>query len=78
MKVTPVPIPNTTVKLHSADGTARETVWESRSSPGNSKNTKHMLGVFYLCKKVSNIPIPNRLAKLHSVDGTAGENSVRE
>ncbi|MBI6874269.1 hypothetical protein, partial [Clostridium aciditolerans] len=40
---------------------------------GNSKNTEHMLGVFYLCKKVSNIPIPNRLAKLHSADGTAGE-----
>ena len=31
---TPVPIPNTEVKLPSADGTARGTVWESRSSPG--------------------------------------------
>ena len=29
----PVPIPNTEVKLFSADGTARATVWESRSSP---------------------------------------------
>ena len=29
----PVPIPNTEVKLFSADGTAWETVWESRSSP---------------------------------------------
>ncbi len=29
----PVPIPNTEVKLFSADGTARVTVWESRSSP---------------------------------------------
>ena len=29
----PVPIPNTEVKLFSADGTARETVWESRSPP---------------------------------------------
>ena len=27
---TPVPIPNTTVKTQSADGTALETVWESR------------------------------------------------
>ena len=36
MKVTPVPIPNTTVKLHSADGTAGETLWESRSSPGKA------------------------------------------
>jgi hypothetical protein len=30
---TPVPIPNTEVKLYSADGTARETVWESRTPP---------------------------------------------
>lgn len=29
----PVPIPNTEVKLLSADGTAWETVWESRSLP---------------------------------------------
>ena len=34
VKDTPVPIPNTKVKLYSADGTARETVWKSRSSPG--------------------------------------------
>ena len=34
MKDTPVPIPNTTVKLHSANGTALETVWKSRTSPG--------------------------------------------
>ena len=32
-EVPPVPIPNTEVKLFSADGTARETVWESRSPP---------------------------------------------
>ena len=32
--VTPVPIPNTEVKPAGADGTARETVWESRKSPG--------------------------------------------
>jgi hypothetical protein len=29
----PVPIPNTEVKLFSADGTAWVTMWESRSSP---------------------------------------------
>ena len=29
----PVPIPNTEVKLSNADGTARETVWESRKPP---------------------------------------------
>ena len=30
---TPVPIPNTTVKTQSADGTALETMWESRRAP---------------------------------------------
>ena len=34
LKVTPVPIPNTKVKLQSADGTAEEALWKSRSSPG--------------------------------------------
>src|SRR5688572_28360961 len=33
-RVTPVPIPNTEVKPAGADGTARETAWESRKSPG--------------------------------------------
>ena len=32
-EVTPVPISNTEVKLFSADGTAREAVWESRTPP---------------------------------------------
>ena len=30
---TPVPIPNTMVKTRAADGTALETVWESRWMP---------------------------------------------
>ena len=30
---TPVPIPNTTVKTWAADGTALETMWESRWAP---------------------------------------------
>ena len=34
MKVTPVPIPNTKVKLQCADGTAGVALWESRSLPG--------------------------------------------
>ncbi len=33
-RVTPVPIPNTEVKPATADGTAWETAWESRSLPG--------------------------------------------
>ena len=32
---TPVPIPNTKVKPKSADGTAWETEWKSKWSPGN-------------------------------------------
>ena len=35
---TPVPIPNTTVKTQEADGTALETVWESRWLPEYKKN----------------------------------------
>ena len=31
--VTPVPIPNTTVKTCTADGTILETVWKSRRLP---------------------------------------------
>jgi hypothetical protein len=34
LMVTPVPIPNTTVKHQSADGTAGEALWESRLLPG--------------------------------------------
>ena len=30
-----LPIPNRKVKLYSVDGTARGTVWESRTLPGN-------------------------------------------
>ena len=33
---TPVPIPNTVVKPHSADGTARETGWESTTPPAQT------------------------------------------
>ena len=32
-EATPVPISNTEVKLFSVDGTAWETVWESRTPP---------------------------------------------
>ena len=47
----PVPIPNTEVKLFSADGTAWETVWESRSPPNLFKNPFTFLvkGFFVVC-----------------------------
>ena len=38
-EVTPVPIPNTVVKLSRADGTAGVTLWESRSLPGINEIT---------------------------------------
>ena len=34
-----LPIPNRKVKLYSADGTAWETVWESRTLPSYKKNS---------------------------------------
>ena len=37
---TPVPIPNTTVKTWAADGTALETVWESRWMPDPLKKNR--------------------------------------
>ena len=37
---TPVPIPNTMVKTWEADGTALETVWESRWPPDYKKENK--------------------------------------
>ena len=33
-----LPIPNRKVKLYSADGTAWETVWESKTLPGQLKS----------------------------------------
>ena len=44
MGVTPVPIPNTMVKTQAADGTALETVWESRWLPNlQRKKAKELL-----------------------------------
>ncbi len=50
-RVTPVPIPNTEVKPAGADGTARETAWESRKSPGLIKKARESItlrGLFRL------------------------------
>ena len=37
---TPVPIPNTAVKLHSADDTWREAAWESRTLPVSCRDSR--------------------------------------
>ena len=49
MGVTPVPIPNTTVKTHAADGTMLETVWKSRRLPGSGGIAQ--LGEHLPCKQ---------------------------
>jgi hypothetical protein len=41
--VTPVPIPNTTVKTKAADGTMLETAWESRWPPENLSIVKILI-----------------------------------
>ncbi len=46
-KVTPVPIPNTMVKLLWADGTARAAVWESRLSL-DSKDQRIFFDLFFM------------------------------
>ena len=60
MGETPVPIPNTTVKTQSADGTALETVWESRWAPDQKENNKRKSAEYkYRHWKVS--PVGNRV-----------------
>ena len=56
---TPVPIPNTMVKTQAADGTALETVWESRWLP-DSQGDVAQLGEHLPCKqgvKSSNLSV---------------------
>ena len=43
--VTPVPIPNTMVKTQAADGTALETVWESRWLPTQTRKPRNGIGI---------------------------------
>ena len=52
-EVTPDPIPNSEVKLASANGTARVTLWESRTPPDLSWNPPTHVGGFFFCRKKS-------------------------
>src|SRR2546425_3734631 len=54
-RVTPVPIPNTEVKPLRADGTARATLWETRSLPGlkNPEEPQGSSGFFALRASIS-------------------------
>ena len=47
-KVTPVPIPNTEVKLTHADGTVPATEWQSRSPPSLYTITLSLYGITFI------------------------------
>src|SRR3954447_2294370 len=58
IRVTPVPIPNTEVKPDTADGTAWETVWESRSLPALFHRAReHTLAGLFLCTPSARNPM---------------------
>ena len=56
-EVPPVPIPNTEVKLSSAEDTWREAAWENRSMPAPKKDTRKR--VFFLCPQKPRPPRPS-------------------
>ena len=53
---TPVPIPNTMVKPWTADGTALETVWESRWLPEKIKGAENMAPVGDIAQLGEHLP----------------------
>ena len=57
---TPVPIPNTTVKTRAADGTALETVWESRGLPDPLKKNREEFYQYKTGTDIQNPVIPER------------------
>ena len=71
LRVTPVPIPNTTVKTQAADGTALETVWQSRWPPEllnkcpGSRKAAHLENRIYekTCSKTSKDVEQRRIGK---------------
>ena len=82
----PVPIPNTAVKLLSPDGTARASVWESRTSPGLIRKKpapKRRAFCFkpgnFLLSHIVAYAVPSGLRSLTTVFGmgTGGSSSLR-
>ena len=63
-EATPDPIPNSEVKLLGADGTARETEWESRTPPGffleEQNQRARFCGLFFLSLQPANAGMPWR------------------
>ena len=62
----PVPIPNTVVKLCSADNTRRATAREDRSKPTQAKRKT----VSVINAEGPPVPIPNTVVKLCSAENT--------
>ena len=58
----PVPIPNTVVKLRSADGTAGLPLWESRTPPDHQGLPSHLRGwgVFFLAHRGRELSLRKR------------------
>ena len=67
-EVTPVPMPNTEVKLSSANGTAGEALWESRSLPGALLKgpISYEMGPFFFCfwRLLQEIPRSVKLGRI--------------
>ena len=71
---TPVPIPNTTVKTQTADGTMLETAWESRWMP-DSRGGVAQLGEHLPCKQgveSSNLFVSIRKENFRASETTEG------
>ena len=71
---TPVPIPNTMVKTSAADGTALETVWESRWLPALNGDVAQ-LGEHLPCKQgveSSNLFVSIRKENFRASETTEG------
>ena len=71
MRETPVPIPNTMVKTHAADGTLLETARESRWLPDKESHTvtKKVMEIAFLddCMAVRRVFLENRIQRSNNL-----------
>ena len=66
--VTPVPIPNTTVKTRAAESTMLETAWEDRWLPDLKKSTFTISDIHYVSEVCQTFGLPSRAASLLILD----------
>src|SRR5882672_10783563 len=74
IRVTPVPIPNTEVKPDTADGTAWETVWESRSLPAVIQTRTpdaHVRSIGRFCCAAADLQPHNGVTRLEAIPTSA-------